>query len=97
MYVSQSTRPPATDTAATPLPVLVETKQWLATRTSPRVATSQRRTSWQPRRYSRVADLGPGDADGGDRADHGPLARGRPGGGRNDRQNDEEHEEPLHA
>ena len=52
MYVSQSERPPDTATEAMPLPVLVETKQWLATRLSPRVATSQRRTSWQRLRYS---------------------------------------------
>ena len=41
-----------TITPATPLPVLVLTKQWLASRRSLRVATFQTRTSWQPRLYS---------------------------------------------
>jgi hypothetical protein len=52
MYVSQSARPPVAIAPATPLPVLVLTKQWLASRLSLREATSQSRISWQRFLYS---------------------------------------------
>ena len=52
VYVSHSARPCVAIAPATPLPVLVLTKQWLASRRSLRVATFQSRTSWQPCVYS---------------------------------------------